>query len=56
MEGNLAFTVGAKQIPGTTGSTVWLPRGAEHRPLPPHQGCDSSGQSRPPAGLAYGSR
>jgi mannose-6-phosphate isomerase-like protein (cupin superfamily) len=55
MEGNLAFT-GGKQIPGTTGSMVWLPRGVEHRPLPRHQSCDSSGQSSPPAGLAYGSR
>jgi hypothetical protein len=25
-------------------------------PLHPHQSCDSSGQSSPPAGLAYGSR
>lgn len=56
MEGNLAFAVGGKQLPGTTGSMVWLPRGVEHRPLPPHQSCDSSGQSSPPAGLAYGSR
>ena len=56
MEGNPAFTVGGKQISGTTGSMVWLPRGVEHRPLPRHQSCDSSGQSSPPAGLAYGSR
>lgn len=56
MEGNLAFTVGGKQLPGTTGSMVWLPRGVEHRPLPPHQRCESGGPSRPPAGLAHGSR
>ena len=56
MEGNLAFTLGGKQKPGTTGSMVWLPRGVEHRPLPPHQSCVSSGQYSPPAGLAYGSR
>ncbi len=56
MEGNLAFAVGGIQLPRTTGSMVWLPRGAEHRPLPPHQSCDSRGQSSPPAGLAYESR
>ena len=33
MEGNLAFTVGGKQKPGTTGSMVWLP-GDEGTPSP----------------------
>jgi mannose-6-phosphate isomerase-like protein (cupin superfamily) len=56
MEGNLAFTAGGKQIPGTTGSMVWLPGGVEHGPLPPHQSRDNSGQPSLPAGLAYGSR
>jgi mannose-6-phosphate isomerase-like protein (cupin superfamily) len=56
MEGNLAFTAAGTQIRGAAGSMVWLPRGVEHRPLPPHQSCDGSGQSSPPAGLAYGSR
>jgi uncharacterized cupin superfamily protein len=30
MEGNPALTVGGKQIPGNTGSMVWLPRDVEH--------------------------